>query len=71
MENVKSKGTFVAAYNIKVLNAGVEKTKGPFKIKIKLTEEMKKYNSFKLIYFTEDITAGDSIELTKEGLIMK
>ena len=40
---------------------------GPFKIKIKLTDDMKKYNTFKMIYLNDDFEAEDVIELEVEG----
>ena len=67
-EATKKQGTLLAFYEIRVYDENDSEIKeGPFKIRIKITEEMKKYNSFKLIYFTEDNTAGDITELTKEG----
>lgn len=40
---------------------------GPFTIKIKLTSEMKKYNTFKLMCVNEDFSVGEPITLEVEG----
>ncbi len=40
---------------------------GPFKVKIKITDDMKKYNTFKLVYLKNDFTLGETITLTVDG----
>ena len=40
---------------------------GPFQIKIKITDDMKKYDTFKLVYLKNDFTLGEVVELVKEG----
>ena len=44
-----------------------ETLEGGFDIKIPLIPEMKKYNSFKLIYMNDDMTPGEEVILTVEG----
>ena len=70
---VKQQGELISIFEIEVYedNAVTNDTtslhEGPFKIKIKITDEMKKYNTFKLIYLKNDFTLGEVIELTVEG----
>ena len=68
-KSVKGQGTLLAIYNINVTTAGEYKTKGPFVLKIKMTEEMKKYDSFKLVYLDDNsnFEIKDTIELKAEG----
>lgn len=42
-------------------------TNGPFTIKLKITDEMKKYDSFQLAYINDSFTAVDFIDMTIEG----
>ena len=64
-ENLKDEGKIISIYVIEVED---EKTEGTFKIKIKMTDEMKKYTSFKLVNINEENnTKGDVIKLTIEG----
>jgi len=62
-------GTLLSFYDISVFDEDENnKGNGPFKIKIKMTEEMKKYNSFKILYVDvdEEITIEKSITLKIE-----
>ena len=66
-ESVKKSGTLLAVYNINVSDNNYEHN-GKVQIKIKLTDEMKKYSSFKLINIDEDdFSAKDVVELKVEG----
>ena len=66
----KQHGTLLSFYEIQVENDdGFLIHEGPFYIKIKMTDEMKKYDIFKIVYTdTEDNFATESpITLTLEG----
>jgi len=66
----KQHGTLLSFYEILVENDdGFLIHEGPFSIKIKMTDEMKKYDIFKIIYMdVEDNFATESpITLTQEG----
>ena len=66
----KQHGTLLSFYEIQVENDdGFLIHEGPFYIKIKMTDEMKKYDIFKIVYTdTEDNFATESpITLTQEG----
>lgn len=66
-------GTLLSLYEIEVYedNSVTGDTtllhEGPFKIKIKITDAMKKYNTFKLVYLKNDFTTGEVINLTVDG----
>ena len=67
---VAKQGDLIGAYEFIVVDAednDVRLHEGPFKIKIKLTEEMKKYNSFALIFVDDNFEMEDPITLTIEG----
>ena len=66
----KQHGTLLSFYEIQVENDdGFLIHEGPFNIKIKMTDEMKKYDIFKIIYVdTEDNFATEApITLTRDG----
>ena len=66
----KQHGTLLSFYEIQVENDdGFLIHEGPFYIKIKMTDEMKKYDIFKIVYIdAEDNLATESpITLTQEG----
>ena len=66
----KQHGTLLSFYEIQVENDdGFLIHEGPFYIKIKMTDEMKKYDIFKIVYIdVEDNLATESpITLTQEG----
>ena len=65
----RDKGTLLKLYEMYLHNNGVEihKLDGGFKLKIKITDDMKGYDSYKLIYIAEDGTTEKAIELTKNG----
>lgn len=68
--STKKYGDLLSLYEIEVKDED-DRTleEGPFTIKIKLTDKMKKYNTFKLFYVNEDFSVDttSSIELKKEG----
>ena len=67
---IKQHGTLLSFYEIQVENDdGFLIHEGPFNIKIKMTDEMKKYDIFKIVYIdVEDNLATESpITLTQEG----
>ncbi|MBQ6477036.1 MAG: hypothetical protein IJI43_01185 [Bacilli bacterium] len=68
-ESTKANGTLIGLYDIVLSDGGVDvhTAESSFKIKIKLTDEMKKYNTFKLIYINDDGEAETVTNLTKEG----
>lgn len=66
----KEYGEFIAFLEIEVLDENGEAIhEGPFNIKIKMTDEMKKYNTFKLIYVKveDDVSIEKPITLKQEG----
>ena len=64
----KKDGTLIALYEIIVSNEDdEEKSTGEFEIRIKMTDEMKKYNTFKIAYIKDDFTTEKAVELKKEG----
>lgn len=80
IEDAKEKGTLLGIFEIDVFeeidedgSGSIEDEErhylhdGPFKIKIKLTEEMKKYNKFVLGYVNDDYTIAEMVELSVEG----
>ncbi len=66
-------GSLLKLYEIEVYedNATTGDTtelhEGPFQIKIKITDEMKEYNSFKLVYLKNDFTLGEIVDLEIDG----
>ena len=66
---VEGKGTLVGLYDFTVVNAGVplEEVAGGFKIRIKMNDEMKKYNKFQIAFMKDDGTLDDLITLTQNG----
>ena len=67
-ENTKEHGTLLLFYDITVNDKdGKAVEKGKFSIKLPLTEELKKYNSFKLLYINDEMKAEDVVELKVEG----
>lgn len=67
----KSKGEMLAFLEINVYDEDDheihEPLQGTFHIKIALTEEMKKFNSFKLVYMNDDMSTGEEITLSVNG----
>ena len=62
-------GDLIAFYQIEINDKddGASITEGPFKIKIKITDEMRKYNVFKLIYVNDSFEPEQVIELKVEN----
>ena len=67
-ENTTKHGTLLSVYNIEIEDANLAHT-GKTEIKIKMTDEMKKYNTFKLIYLDDEnnFKVGDIVELKING----
>ncbi len=66
---IKGKGTLVGLYDF-AISDGIglkEEATGGFKIRIKMTEEMKKYNDFAIAYLKDDGSIEDLIKLTQDG----
>ena len=54
-EAIKDHGTLISVYEIIVVNENDDpKERGPFTIKIRMTDDMKEFNSFKLLYINTD-----------------
>ena len=71
-DQTKDIGTLLDVYFIYLEEDGSELHKGPFKIKIKMTEEMKKYNTFRMVYINDIDEDGadvsdEAITLTVNG----
>lgn len=71
MDAIKEKtskyGDFVGFFEIVLQDEnGDEVHDGPFKIKIKMTDAMKKYNTFKIIYLNDQLEIEEPITLTEE-----
>ncbi len=62
-------GTLLKIYEAYLTNNGddVHEADGGFKIKLKMTDDMKGYDSYKLVYIADDGTTEKAIELTKNG----
>lgn len=70
IEAAKPYGTLISFLDISVYDehdSAVHNVNGQFIIKLFLTEEMKKYNTFKLIYVEDDMSLGETIELKVVG----
>lgn len=71
---ISKHGDLISAYEFIVADAddnNLRLHEGPFDIKIKLTEEMKKYNSFALIYVNDNFEMEEPITLTvKDGYLV-
>lgn len=61
------KGDLLKLYEMYLYNNGneIHEAEGGFKLKLKMTDDMKGYDSYKLIYIAEDGTTEEAIELTK------
>lgn len=68
-EASNGKGDLLKVYELYLYNNGneVHTVDGGFKIRIKVTADMKGYDSYKLIYIADDGTSEDAIELTQNG----
>ncbi len=68
-ESSKKYGNLIGFYSIEVNDAddGHSIERGPFYIKLFMTEEMKKYNSFTILYAKDDLSLIEPLELTVEG----
>jgi len=73
-ESTKDYGTLLAFYNIELIDTDRVSPEddglvhdGPFEIRIKLTDDMKKYNTFKMVYLDDDMNADEVITLSVDG----
>ena len=66
---VKGKGTLVGLYDFSVYDGHnfKEEATGGFKIRIKMTDEMKKYNDFSIAFLKDDGTLDELIKLAING----
>lgn len=69
---VAGSGELKALYEISVVLLGNKKTEGPFIFKVKLTEELKKYNTFKIVYVDDEFNVTSTIitGTVKDGYIL-
>jgi len=67
--NTSKLGSLISVYGLEVNGEGGQDYTGETKIKIKLTDKLKKYKSLKLVYIddTNGYAAKDVVELTVEG----
>lgn len=64
----KKYGTLLSLYDIILTDENDnEVEKGPFSLKLKITDKMEGYDSFKLIYLKDDFTLGEVTKLDKQG----
>ncbi len=59
--------TLLGAYKIEVKNNKESLHKGPFKLKLKLNDDMKKYKKFYMIYISDNNKEEEPIEFTRDG----
>lgn len=66
---VNGKGDIIKVFEFNLYDAGVEVHNAPngFKIRIKISDDMKGYDTYSLFYINYDGTTEDAIELTKNG----
>ena len=57
----------IGAYSIEVKNNNESLHKGPFKLRLKLKEDMKKYKKFYMIYVDDNNKEEDPIEFNRDG----
>ena len=62
-------GTLLKLYEMYLYNNGneIHEVNGGFKLKLKMTDDMKDYDSYKLFYIADDGTTEKAIELTRNG----
>jgi hypothetical protein len=74
-ELLKDEGEFIDMYSIQIIyaNTTIERIDGGFEFRIKITDEMKKYDSLKLVdignieNIADNPTKGDVVEMKKDG----
>ena len=67
-EITKAEGTLIGLYEITLTEDGIRDLhEGPFTVRIKATEEMKKYNTIKMIFVADDNSTEAPIPFTLEG----
>ena len=62
-------GTLLKLYEMYLYNNGdeIREAQGGFKLKLKMTDDMNGYDTYKLIYIADDGTTEKAIELVKNG----
>ena len=62
-------GTLIDVYQIFVINEDDDSEihRGPFELRIKMTDEMKKYDSFKFVYFNEEVEMEETYDAVIDG----
>ena len=64
----KDYGKVLAFYNIEVIDENNQVIhEGPFEVRIKLSDDMKKFNTFKLVYIDDNFKTETPVELRVEG----
>ena len=68
-ELASQEGTLISLFEISVVDKvdGHNIVQGPLTIRIKITDDMKNYNSFKLLYISDNQVIEDIVELTIDG----
>ena len=68
-ELASQEGTLISLFEISVVDKvdGHNIAQGPLTIRIKITDDMKNYNSFKLLYISDNQVIEDIVELTIDG----
>ena len=66
-KELKDNGTFIDLYSITVTKENQEKTNGTFTFKIKITPEMKKFDTYELINIVDNKKTNDIVKMKVEG----
>ncbi|MDD2203064.1 MAG: hypothetical protein PHX03_05600 [Bacilli bacterium] len=71
-KGVLKNGNFVGLYEISVVLTGNKKTDGPFTFKVKLADELKKYNTYEMIYVDDEFNVTETVVTgtVKDGYII-
>ncbi|MDD2409603.1 MAG: hypothetical protein PHD03_02675 [Bacilli bacterium] len=69
---VSKNGNLIGLYEISAILNGNKKTDGPFTFKVKLTDELKKYNTYKMIYVDDEFNVTETVVTgtVKDGYII-
>jgi hypothetical protein len=68
-EQIKDNGEYIELYDIMVVNKAnnEQKREGKFEFRIKLTDEMKKYNTFELVNIDDNYKKQDVVKMKIDG----
>ncbi|MFA6748167.1 MAG: hypothetical protein WCR88_10210 [Aminobacterium sp.] len=58
---VSKNGNLIGLYEISAVLNGNKKTDGPFTFKVKLTDELKKYNTYKMVYVDDEFNVTETV----------